>query len=160
MGGRTELPLRASRSSFGCMYCDNRLKTPALLANDNRGFKDMEPFDSFRQIAWNDNDSSRGNRQSRGHDYDSWLEQYRMWVLEFDRVDEELSDAQAAPVLDPNLLSLTVRHRALQVVLLDIRGILRNLDPDRFRSEIEADDVPSAELDSSDSDFDPTEYGS
>ena len=126
------------------MYCDNRLKTPALLANDNRGFKDMEPFDSFRQ-----------NR-----DYDSWLEQYRMWVVEFDRVDEELSNAQAAPVLDPNLLPLTVRHRALQVVLVDIRGILRNLDPDRFHSEFEAHDVHSTELDSSDSAFDPTDYGS
>ena len=118
------------------MYCDNRLKTPALLANDNRCFKDMDTY------------------------YDEWLAQYRMWVVEFDRVDEELSNAQAAPVLDPNLLPLTVRHRALHVVLVDIRGILRNLDPDRFHSEFETHDVHSTELDSSDSAFDPTDYGS
>ena len=98
-----------------------------------------------------------GTVPNQNRDYDSWLEQYHIYLLEFDRVAEQLRDAQAASgfPISYNLLALTVQHRALQVVLVDVQDILADLDPDRFHAEFEANDMdpiptePNTELDSS-----------
>ena len=95
--------------------------------------------------------------QNRDYQWMLLLEQYHIYLLEFDRVAEQLRDAQAASgfPIPYNLLALTVQHRALQVVLVDVQDILADLDPDRFHAEFEANDMgpiptePNTELDSS-----------
>ena len=98
-----------------------------------------------------------GTVPNQNRDYDSWLEEYHKYLLEFDRVAEELRDAQAASgfPIAYNLLALTVQHGALHVFLGDVQDILADLDPDRFHAEFEANDMdpiptePNTELDSS-----------